>query len=78
MATTAEGADAARLLLPETRIAKGADRFYFFYQSHDVQDVSFDDLIEVRSFATMTEAIDWVTADVRQRRLLLSCEGAAQ
>lgn len=79
MATSAEAADAARLLLPETGcIAKGADRLYFFYQSHDVQDVVFDDLIEMRSFATMTDAVAWVTRDARERQWLLSCEGVAQ
>ena len=75
----------AERLLPSTdRIARGADRAYFFYSSscdepmcppEDFVDPIDGELLSaVRQFDTLSEAEAWASADARPRHSMLATE----
>ena len=84
IAASAEHEGMAREMLPFTpRIARGADRIFFFYRAVDETDYCFNDLdgtplVEIHSFPTRDEADAWVTEITRQRQAFLSAGGRAQ
>ena len=75
----------AERMLPSTdRIARGADRAYFFYPSSCdesmcapedfVDPLDGELLLAIRQFDTLSEAEAWAVGDARQRHLMLATE----